>query len=169
MKSQKKKLERMSHSIESAESSLQLYKKFLDGMTGVTANKVDFIGIDKRKSIRASILQCMKKYYRVQNLSSLNDPFLALTKVEIQRLQDGKTKPENTPGFGSLDLFDNPKLKKPTKRITSVDVDKKLVEIDSKYKPKRQMAPVPKESMPNIPMRFTFIRKEDASETGSTL
>lgn len=151
---------------ETKDNSDQLYNKFVDDMTSINSNKVNFIGIKKRESIRKSVLQSMRKFYRVQNLSNANDPELALTKIEIKHLLEGKQK-ATPPGYGSLNLFDNPQLKKPRKKITAKVVEMEMEEINNRFKKNKRLKPQTKESSTVVPVRFTFTQKKDQVGYGS--
>lgn len=71
----------------------------------------DYINIQKRENIRKSILHWTKKYYSQRSTTSTNEPDMAFSKFDIQRLLNGYKEPL-IPGFGSADLFNNPELRK---------------------------------------------------------
>jgi len=73
-----------------------------------------YINLRKRENIRTSILEWMRKFYSPRSTTSSNDPEMAFSKIDIQRLLSGYKEPI-TPGFGSVDLFNNPQLRKKTK------------------------------------------------------
>lgn len=102
-------------------SSLELYRKFIEAMSGINANKVNTISIEKQESIRQSILKSTKKFFTPRSVSTAGDPTKAFSQIDIQRLLNGK-KDAVTPGYGTIDLFNNPKLKKKEKKLTSKDI-----------------------------------------------
>lgn len=148
------------------ESSQILYKKFLENMDSVNSNKLNFIGIHKRENIRLAILQWMKKYYSPRNTSTANEPEKAFTKIDIERLLNGR-KDGMTPGFGSIDLFNNPQLRKKAKKLTSSDILGELEDIKKKYMPQRVKAKSIFDVQPKVvvPMKFTFKTKENDSDS----
>ena len=110
----------------------------------------------------------MKKFYSPRSTSTSNDPEKAFSRMDIQRLLNGRKDPI-TPGFGSIDLFNNPKLRKKTKKITSKEILAELEEIKQKRMPRQygMLNPHAKQQTIVLPMKFTF--KDHYKESDSNL
>lgn len=108
----------------------------------------------------------MKKYYSPRNTSTANEPEKAFTKIDIQRLMN-EQKDAMTPGFGSIDLFNNPQLRKKAKKLTSSDILGELEDIKKRYMPQGVKTKSKFDIQPKIviPMKFTFKTKENDSDS----
>ena len=81
-----------------------------------------------RENVRKSILRCTRKYYSQRSTVSTNEPEMAFSKFDIQRLLSGYREPTTT-GFGTVDLFNNPQLRKKNKKLKAKDILEEIVEV----------------------------------------
>ena len=67
-----------------------------------------------------------------------------------------------TPGFGPIDLFNNPELRKQRKKLTSFDILNELEDIKKRYMPEGIKVMNKSDVKPKIvgPMKFTFKENE---------
>jgi hypothetical protein len=106
----------------------------------------------------------MRKFHSPRSISAVSDPEMALTKIDIQKLLNGK-KDVVTPGFGAIELFNHPKLEKPKKKLTSKEIFSTIERIRQKYIPPGIRAPTLKQSMLSLPLKFTFKQKDPEVES----
>ena len=104
----------------------------------------------------------MKKFFRPNIGNKIKEPGMALTKMEIQKLLNGRKEPI-TSGFGTADLFNNPLLRRIQKKLTSKEIFTKIFEKRRRIGMQINNSGI-KISTFNPPTKFTFRHKDSLTD-----